>query len=31
MLIWQVPNYFPINGNSFQRKPQLIANPYNLQ
>ena len=27
----QLQNPFPINGNSFERKPELIANPYILQ
>ena len=24
-------NIFPVNGNSFERKPKLIAKPYILQ
>ena len=27
----KLQNLFPINGNSFQRKPKLIATPYILQ
>ena len=27
----KLQNLFPINGNSFQRKPKLIATPYVLQ
>ena len=27
----KLQNLFPINGNSFQRKPKLIAIPYILQ
>ena len=27
----KLQNLFPINGESFQRKPKLIANPYILQ
>ena len=27
----KVQTLFPINGNSFQRKPKLIATPYILQ
>ena len=27
----KLQNLFPINGKSFQRKPQLIATPYILQ
>ena len=26
----KLQNLFPINGNSFSRKPKLIATPYNL-
>ena len=29
--LYKLQNLFPINGNSFQRKPKLIATPYILQ